>query len=77
MTLLFGQNTLEASSDIQENGSNGDQVCSCGGERVESIGLEKEVLSHRGDSGTENTRGREVTQGECVEPEEQIQDGNC
>lgn len=77
MNLLFGQNTLEASSDTQGNGSNGDQVCSCGGERVESIGLEKEVLGHHGDSGTENTRAREVTQGECAEPEEQIQDGNC
>lgn len=44
---------------------------------MESIGLEKEVLGHYGDSGTERTRAREVTQGECIEPEEQIQDGNC
>lgn len=76
MNLLFGQNTLEASSDIQGNVSNSDQVCSCGGGRVESIGLEKEVLGHHGDSGTETTRARQVTQGECVEPEEQIRDGN-
>lgn len=76
--LLFGQNTLEASSDVQRNGSNSDQVCSCGGGRVENIGQEKDVvLGHHGDSGTDSTRAREATQGECVEPEEQIHDGNC
>lgn len=77
MNSLFGQNTLEASSDIHGDGSNSEQLCNCGGGRMESIGLEKEVLGHCGDSETESTGVREVTQGECIEPEEQIQDGNC
>lgn len=44
---------------------------------MESIGVEKEIWVISGDSAVETKRASQMPQGECVEPEEQIQDSSC